>query len=277
MNVNKLGGAVALVLLLLSAQLHAESPDAVVAVDPKSGLLSVRSDKTKDKTVIAQEVEAAARAAASKPDYVAAALQGITEITVDYPLFSDPSASNECGLSRETLLTIVQRNLQDPNLNIILLDNKRPRKGGRANLFYEISTTREQQICLSWISLRLVDQVQIVPAMLKLPRTLEVVFWQKSVLARSISDRHQASVGDALAAIERQFLRDLKLAEPVGYATGFVRTDSSQEEERKKKNDQMLNSINNDVSHRLSNPTVGADVPINGLGVQPRVPIEDRQ
>ena len=94
----------------------------------------------------------------------------------------------------------------------------------------------------------------------KSPRALTITYWQKAMLARSPVDRHQTSVGDALAAMGRSFLRDVKLAEPATYSDQR-KPQSSEDEERSERQMQMMRSINENVSRRLINQNGGADIP----------------
>ncbi len=265
MNVNKFGvGFFALMLLATGVSAAAEAPAAA----PASPFVPVLND---DKA----PVDAAA-GRKTPLNYTAPALYGLREITVQYPVFADPRATSDCGVDREVLLTVVQRNLQDPNLEVIVLDDKRPRKGSRADLTYEVYTTKADQTCFSWVSMRYTDQASIVLAPLKIPRTMTITFWSKSLLARSGMDRHQAAVGDALATMVRQFLRDVKLAEPTSYSSINTTPDMSDEDLKAEKERQMMQSINDSVSRRLINQGGGgADLP--GVNTQPAPKPQDDQ
>ncbi len=85
-------------------------------------------------------------------NYLAPSLYGLKEILVQYPVFMDPRSSNECGLNREPLITVMQRNLQDPNLEIMIQNETHERRGVRAVLTYEIYTTRQDQQCTSFVN-----------------------------------------------------------------------------------------------------------------------------
>lgn len=199
-----------------------------------------------------------------EPVYLTPGLYGLREILIQYPVFMDPRASNECGLNREPLITVVQRNLQDPNLEIMIQNETHERHAVRAELTYEIYTARQDQNCFSFVNMYFTDRASIILPPVKSPRALTVTYWQKAMLARSPVDRHQTSVGDALAAMGRSFLRDVKLAEPATY-TEQKKPQSSEEEERSERQLQMLRSINENVSRRLINQNGGADIPsMNG-------------
>lgn len=199
-------------------------------------------------------------------NYLAPSLYGLKEILVQYPVFIDPRASNECGLNREPLITVMQRNLQDPNLEIMIQNETHERRNVRAELTYEIYSTRQDQYCSSFVNVYFSDRASIILPPLKVPRILTVTYWQKAMLARSTVDRHQTSVGDVLAAIGRSFLRDVKLAEPaVNTSNEQKKPQGSEEDERNERQLQMMRSINESVSRRLINQGGGADIPsING-------------
>lgn len=207
-------------------------------------------------------------------DYLAPALYGLHEIFVQYPVFMDPRAANDCGLSRETLLTVMQRNLQDPNLEIMLLNESHERRSARADLAYEIYTSKIGETCLSFVNVRFTDRAAISLPPVKPPRSLTVTYWQKSVLSRSPIERHQTSVGDALAALGREFLRELKLAEPAIYSTDKRRPEETEEEVRSQKQREMMNTINESVSKRLLNQENGADVRSISPDAPPRAPAQ---
>lgn len=213
-----------------------------------------------------QSVTSKAEEAKKKEDpvYLTPSLYGLREILIQYPVFMDPRSSNECGLNREPLITVVQRNLQDPNLEIMMQNETHERHAVRAELTYEIYTARQDQICFSFVNMYFTDRASIMLPPVKSPRALTVTYWQKAMLARSPVDRHQTSVGDALAAMSRSFLRDVKLAEPATYSEQR-RPQSSEEDERNERQMQMMRSINDNVSRRLLNQGGGADIPaING-------------
>lgn len=193
-------------------------------------------------------------------DYLAPTLYGLREVLVPYPMFVEPRASNDCGLNRETLLTVMQRNLQDPNLEIMLLEQAHERQATRANLTYEIHTSKIDQTCLSWINVQFSDKASITLSPLKVPKALTVTYWQKSGLARSPQDRHQTAVGDALAAMGRQFLREVKLAEPATYSVELRKPEASDAELKAEKHMDLLRSLNESVSKRLLNSSSGADI-----------------
>jgi hypothetical protein len=232
-----------------------------LAADPTTGAVTTaptpKPEEDKTPRERAEERKAQELAIAAQPDYVATALFGVNEITLNYPIFIDPKASNECGLSREALLTVVQRNLRDPSLDVISLDDKRPRKGGRADMTYEIYSTKEQQFCLSWVMVRFTDQIALVLPPTKVPRYLTITFWNRSMLARSVLERHQNVVGDALASMSRQFLRDVRLAEPSAYIRGWSGNKLSEEELKQEKMKKIMQSLDDSVAHRLSNPALG--------------------
>jgi len=206
-------------------------------------------------------------------DYLAPTLYGLREILVPYPVFIEPRASNDCGLNRETLLTVMQRNLQDPNLEIMPLDEAHERQATRATLAYEIHTSKVDQTCLSWVNMYFTDRTIFTLAPLKVPKALTVTYWQKSSLARSPQDRHQTAVGDALAAMGRQFLREVKLSEPATYSADTKKMEASEEELKSEKQMELLRSLNDSVAKRLINSgSGGADIIMPGT--QPTTPEE---
>lgn len=246
-------------LLLASFSSRAEtvpSPAADAAADTTPDAF-----KTVDQVTTTVEEE-------RKPvtNYLAPSLYGLKEILVQYPVFMDPRSSNECGLNREPLITVMQRNLQDPNLEIMIQNESHERRGVRAELTYEVYSTRQDQYCASFVNMYFTDRASIILPPLKVPRILTVTYWQKSMLARSTVDRHQTSVGDVLAAMGRSFLRDVKLAEPAASTAGEQKKpQGSEEEERNERQTQMMRSINESVSRRLINQGGGADLPsMNG-------------
>lgn len=253
MNANKFSAA----LLLLAGTLgvHAAQAENTTISADKDGLIQV-IDKDNSTPTSAKE----------KPkditsnDYLAPTLYGLHEILLQYPTFQDARASNDCGLNRETLLTVMQRNLQDPNLEVMPLNETHERRAARAELTYEIHSARLDQLCVSWINMRLSDRAAIILPPIKIPRDLTITYWQRSMAARSPVDRHQTSVGDALAAMGRQFLRDLKLAEPATYSNEMRRPEATDEELKSEKQAEMLRTINESVSHRLLNKDSGADI-----------------
>jgi hypothetical protein len=222
----------------------------------KAGMLQVTNtpdDKTKEP--------------AEKKDtinYLTPSLYGLREILVQYPVFTDPRASNDCGVNREPLLTVMQRNLQDPNLEIMVLNETHERRGVRAELTYEVQTTKIDQTCISFVNMYFNDRASIILPPLKTARALTITYWQKSMLARSPVDRHQTSVGDALAAMGRNFLREVKLAEPATYSSDQRKPQASEEEEKNERQLQMMRTINDSVSRRLINQGTGADIPAIG-------------
>ena len=198
-------------------------------------------------------------------DYLAPTLYGLREVLIPYPVFIEPRASNDCGLNRETLLTVMQRNLQDPNLEIMPLDEAHERQSTRATLAYEIHTSKVDQTCLSWINMHFTDRTIVTLAPLKVPKALTITYWQKSSLARSPSDRHQTAVGDSLAAMGRQFLREVKLAEPATYSADSKKLEASEEELKSEKQMELLRSLNDSVAKRLiNNGAGGADIMMPG-------------
>lgn len=232
-------------------------------------LLAADASADKTGTLVVKDIETdPSQPPPEKPkpqiDYLAPTLYGLREILVPYPVFIEPRASNDCGLNRETLLTVMQRNLQDPNLEIMPLDEAHERQATRATLTYEMHTSKIDQVCFSWINMYFTDRTIITLAPLKVPKALTVTYWQKSSLARSPQDRHQTAVGDALAAMGRQFLREVKLSEPATYSADSKKMEASEEELKSEKQMELLRSLNDSVSKRLINSSGGADIIIPG-------------
>jgi hypothetical protein len=279
MNVNKRNSAIAALFLgvVLSAPGVFANPQAgskesldgsgtLLFKDPRGDDLEIKKNVEGLKPVDPRSgLSEVYRAAEIQPDYVAPPLHGVKEVATEYPVFTDATAANECNLSREALLTVVQRNLQDPLVNLVVLDRRRSRDLGSVNMIYEVHTARVDQFCLSWLNVKFTDTASIILPPLKVARTLAIDFWHKATLARSPLDRHQQAVGDALATLSRQFLRDLKLAEPAAYNTGFMKRQLSEDEERELRNQQMMRSLSDAVSRNLIDSKAGAaDIPTTG-------------
>ncbi|MEJ0062802.1 MAG: hypothetical protein WDO70_06280 [Alphaproteobacteria bacterium] len=176
----------------------------------------------------------------------APALYELKEVLVEYPVFVDPRTANDCGLMREALLTTLQRNLQDPGLEVMMVNETHPRVGARVNLTVEIGTVKQDKTCWSWIDFPLTDKAPIMLPPVKVPRTMTLTFWHQRKLATSSVESHQSAVNDMLATLSRQFLRDVKLALPGAFTPDGKRADSEED-----KREQLLKSLNDSVSKRL--------------------------
>lgn len=194
--------------------------------------------------------------------YTAPALYQLKEVFIDYPIMIDPKVSSDCGLTRESTLTALQRNLQDPGLDVMALNATHARAGTRVNLTVEISTTKQGKNCTSIIDMPFTDKAPIMLPPVKVPRILTLGFWQQKKIVSSIDERHQAVVNDILASMVRQFLRDVKLAVP--NALLEEKTGSNENSQKDEKNDARMKALNDSVSQKLIIQQDAPEIPFTG-------------
>ncbi len=204
MNASKVFLTLALCLGFTSFALAANPTDTIPSSAPPSAKAEPASDQPPP----------------PPPVSTAPTLYEMKEVLLDYPILTDPKTSSDCGLTRESMLSTLHRNLQDPGLDVMLLNETHPRAGVRAHLTAEITTVRAGKTCWSWIHVPFVDRAPIMLPPLKVPRMFTLIFWEQRRLVTSPDERHQTSVSDMLSSISRQFLRDVKLA--VGAMAGLL-------------------------------------------------------
>jgi hypothetical protein len=193
--------------------------------------------------------------------YTAPALYEIKEVFIDYPIMIDPKISSDCGLTRESMLTALQRNLQDPGLDVMALNDTHPRVGARVNLTVEVATIKQGKTCTSWIEMPFTDKAPIMLPPVRVPRSLTLVFWQQKKIVDSSDERHQAAVNDMLSSMVRQFLRDVKLAVPNALLEEKHNT-TSEESEKNEKNEARMKSLNDSVAQKLIVDQQAPEIPV---------------
>lgn len=175
----------------------------------------------------------------------APSLYALKEVVISYPIFADAKLSSDCGLTREAILTALQRNMQDPGLDVMMVNETHPRVATRVNLTVEITTARQGRICWSWIHMPFTDRTPILLPPVKIPRMLTLVFWEQKKMVESTDERHQTAVNDMVASMARSFLRDVKLAVPSVYMGSGDQTEGDEKE------DARLKALSDSVSQKL--------------------------
>lgn len=193
--------------------------------------------------------------------YTAPSLYLLKEVFIDYPILTDPKVSSDCGLTRESMLTSLQRNLQDPGLDVMALNAVHAREGTRVNLAVEVMTVKQGKSCISWIDMPFSDKAPIMLPPVKVPRSLTLLFWQQKKVVSSSDDRHQATINDMLGTMVRQFLRDVKLAVP-NELLGETYEGDIEEREKSLKNEARMKSLSDSVSQKLIMEQMAPEVPL---------------
>ncbi|MGB4101788.1 MAG: hypothetical protein WBK91_07795 [Alphaproteobacteria bacterium] len=252
MSANKLLFAAALLTLILDAQAQAATGSVGGAT---------AQPMTSPQHQPAQEQQPPAKVYATPPLFM------LKEVFIDYPILVDPKVSSDCGLTRESMLTALQRNLQDPGLDVMALHPTHARSGTRVALTVEIMSVKQGRNCISWIDMPFTDKAPVRLPPVNVPRNMTLLFWQQKKVVTSTDERHQPTVNDMLASMVRQFLRDVKLAAPNAMLEESPEEDD-EERARAERNNARMKSLSESVSQRLIMEQLEPEVPLTDAQIK---------
>jgi hypothetical protein len=142
---------------------------------------------------------------------------GVREVVVEYARFTDPKASDTCGLTREQIASVLAHALTGTNVPAVAaIDAKPPVLGvARIELIPEIySHTDESLGCVSWVSLAAENRANAVIPPVNTLRGVTVVYWRQHTVVSSSQSTHEQTVGDVLQKMAVQFAQQYRLDQP---------------------------------------------------------------
>jgi hypothetical protein len=148
---------------------------------------------------------------------VAPEMFGVGEIVINYAQFDDPKASDSCGLSRETIASILAGSLVKTGLPAVSVADARPPIMGvaRIQLIPEISSHVDENMdCISWISLSAESRANVVILPVTAPRSIVAVYWRQHTKVYSGQSIHAQKIGDVLKKMADQFAQQYRLDQP---------------------------------------------------------------
>lgn len=156
-------------------------------------------------------------AAAQAAEGAAPEMLGVREVILDYARFSDPKASDTCGLGREQIASELFKALNGTGVPAVpVADAKPPVMGvARIDLIPQIDTHADDNLdCVTWVSLSAESRANAVIPPVATLRGVTVLYWRQHVMIASNQSAHEQLVGDNLEKMAAQFAQQYRLDQP---------------------------------------------------------------
>lgn len=155
--------------------------------------------------------------AAAQTQGVAPAMFNVKEVVVQYAHFGNPQTAEGCGLSREDLAALLNKELTLNGVPAIAVTEAKPAILGtaRIEMVPDIFSFNSQGLdCTSWVSLAAESRNSVHIPPVDVSRNVMITYWREGVLLASSQATHQRVVGEALQKLARKFAQQYKLDQP---------------------------------------------------------------
>jgi hypothetical protein len=150
-------------------------------------------------------------------DSAAPEMLGVKEVVVDYARFSDPKASDACGITREQVAASLAKALKDTGVPAIpVIDATPPVIGiARIQLIPQVDTHNDDSLdCVSWVSLTAENRANAVIQPVATLRSITVLYWRQHTMVDSAQAVHKDMIGDIFEKMGGQFAQQFRLDQP---------------------------------------------------------------
>jgi hypothetical protein len=144
----------------------------------------------------------------------ASAMFGVTEVVVQNPSFADEDAAKACGVSRQNLMNILMKTLQENGVPAISVVEAKPPVVGvaRISLLTNVYSFNGQSLdCTSWISLGAESHNRVHVAPVDVARNVTISYWREGSFLSGNQVGHGQTVMAALQKLALMFAQQYKL------------------------------------------------------------------
>ncbi|MDR3451072.1 MAG: hypothetical protein P4M15_15240 [Alphaproteobacteria bacterium] len=142
---------------------------------------------------------------------------GVREVIVDYARFTDPKASDACGLTREEVSRVMAKALTGSGVPAIPVAEAKPLSLGvaRIELMPQIASHAGDNLdCISWVTLAAENRANVVVPPVPTLRGVTIVYWRQQSMVSSSQSQHAPATDDVLEKMAGQFAQQYRLDQP---------------------------------------------------------------